>query len=144
MKKVILFIVTACIFLTTTIGAFTHLCPGCINESDTACSIEQPSTEKETCHSAAPVEKETCCKNTASNSDSDDCKECDELENPSVSKIQSQTNLKLKLQLDHIDFAPYFTSEKKQLSPKSQFQINMRASPPSLSVVFLRSVRLLC
>ena len=131
--------------MTSTFGSVAHLCPGCQPNSDVACNMVQPSSvEKESCHTPVKVKKMSCCEDSDTQQEASDCELCADVEAPVASEKYSETKSKSNMQLDTIAFQNNSKFGIGALSPEVRYQVGLRGSPPSQTLTFLKSVRLLC
>ena len=145
MRKYILTLLMSFFFVTSTFGSVAHLCPGCQPNSDVACTMHQPSSvEKESCHTPVKAKRMSCCEDSDTQQRAGDCELCADIEEPVASEKYSETKSKSKIQLDTIAFQSYSKFGIGALSPEVRYQVGLRGSPPSQTLTFLKSVRLLC
>ena len=145
MRKYILTLLMSFFFVTSTFGSVAHLCPGCQPNSDVACNMVQPSSvEKESCHTPVKVKKMSCCEDSDTQQEASDCELCADVEAPVASEKYSETKSKSNMQLDTIAFQNNSKFGIGALSPEVRYQVVLRGSPPSQTLTFLKSVRLLC
>jgi len=145
MRKYILTLLMSFFFVTSTFGSVAHLCPGCQPNSDVACNMVQPSSvEKESCHTPVKVKKMSCCEDSDTQQEASDCELCADVEAPVASEKYSETKSKSNMQLDTIASQNNSKFGIGALSPEVRYQVGLRGSPPSQTLTFLKSVRLLC
>ncbi len=133
MKRLIFSLLMMCLLATSTLGALTHFCPGCLPNSDAACTMHESITEKDSCCEAATREQEEPI-----------CELCTQADEVTSDEKVSTPTPKSKTQLERLVLQASHTIQLITRTSKHQTDISLRGSPSTTGLVLLKSVRMLC
>ncbi|MAV58624.1 MAG: hypothetical protein CMG07_01570 [Candidatus Marinimicrobia bacterium] len=132
-----------CFLSTAFFGDLLHHCLSCTSGQFTHCiqTVSQ-NQNNPSCHTAAAVEKKTCCPSD-NQAATDDCQVCSSHDQPAASEKIVDTHIKSKFHFENVvaQVNPFSNIAPPE---KNITKFKLRRFPLMSSVTFLKTIRLLC